>query len=155
MMFSWTVRLPEETKIADAYQMLKKQGEHSRSVRTRVTNKTTDFHKFFSLKVTNYPHSYKCMVCYSIHSLQIGLWMCFLVPYSPLIMSFLVPFIFLVLTNSVLYKFVSVLLFLMMSHKHASPQSCLVECSAILTMAFPPKLQLSLVTSTESVLMQG
>lgn len=26
MMYSWTVRLPEETKIADAYQMLKKQG---------------------------------------------------------------------------------------------------------------------------------
>ncbi|KAM7393756.1 hypothetical protein PAMP_020605 [Pampus punctatissimus] len=26
MMFSWTVRLPEETKIAEAYQMLKKQG---------------------------------------------------------------------------------------------------------------------------------
>ncbi|XP_067440123.1 ADP-ribosylation factor-binding protein GGA1-like [Thunnus thynnus] len=26
MMFSWTVRMPEETKIADAYQMLKKQG---------------------------------------------------------------------------------------------------------------------------------
>ncbi|XP_061844223.1 ADP-ribosylation factor-binding protein GGA1-like [Nerophis lumbriciformis] len=26
MMFSWTVKLPDETKIADAYQMLKKQG---------------------------------------------------------------------------------------------------------------------------------
>ncbi|AWP06200.1 putative ADP-ribosylation factor-binding protein GGA1-like [Scophthalmus maximus] len=26
MMYSWTVKLPEETKIADAYQMLKKQG---------------------------------------------------------------------------------------------------------------------------------
>uniref|UniRef100_A0A8C7ZJK1 Golgi-associated, gamma adaptin ear containing, ARF binding protein 1 n=1 Tax=Oryzias sinensis TaxID=183150 RepID=A0A8C7ZJK1_9TELE len=26
MMYSWTVRLPEETKIAEAYQMLKKQG---------------------------------------------------------------------------------------------------------------------------------
>ncbi|XP_050926765.1 ADP-ribosylation factor-binding protein GGA1 [Lates calcarifer] len=26
MMFSWTVRLPDETKIAEAYQMLKKQG---------------------------------------------------------------------------------------------------------------------------------
>ncbi|XP_029919079.1 ADP-ribosylation factor-binding protein GGA1-like isoform X1 [Myripristis murdjan] len=26
MMYSWTVRLPDETKIADAYQMLKKQG---------------------------------------------------------------------------------------------------------------------------------
>uniref|UniRef100_A0AAQ5X4B8 Golgi associated, gamma adaptin ear containing, ARF binding protein 1 n=1 Tax=Amphiprion ocellaris TaxID=80972 RepID=A0AAQ5X4B8_AMPOC len=26
MMYSWTVRLPNETKIADAYQMLKKQG---------------------------------------------------------------------------------------------------------------------------------
>ncbi|CAK6962905.1 ADP-ribosylation factor-binding protein GGA1-like [Scomber scombrus] len=26
MMFSWTVRMPEETKIAEAYQMLKKQG---------------------------------------------------------------------------------------------------------------------------------
>ncbi|KAM9856640.1 ADP-ribosylation factor-binding protein GGA1-like [Aulostomus maculatus] len=26
MMFSWTMRLPDETKIADAYQMLKKQG---------------------------------------------------------------------------------------------------------------------------------
>ncbi|XP_034452525.1 ADP-ribosylation factor-binding protein GGA1-like [Hippoglossus hippoglossus] len=26
MVYSWTVRLPEETKIADAYQMLKKQG---------------------------------------------------------------------------------------------------------------------------------
>ncbi|KAM7418628.1 hypothetical protein PAMA_015977 [Pampus argenteus] len=26
MMFSWTVRLPEETKVAEAYQMLKKQG---------------------------------------------------------------------------------------------------------------------------------
>lgn len=27
MVYSWTVRLPDETKIADAYQMLKKQGE--------------------------------------------------------------------------------------------------------------------------------
>lgn len=27
IVYSWTVRLPEETKIADAYQMLKKQGE--------------------------------------------------------------------------------------------------------------------------------
>lgn len=27
MLYSWTVRLPDETKIADAYQMLKKQGE--------------------------------------------------------------------------------------------------------------------------------
>uniref|UniRef100_A0A4W6BMT3 Golgi-associated, gamma adaptin ear containing, ARF binding protein 1 n=1 Tax=Lates calcarifer TaxID=8187 RepID=A0A4W6BMT3_LATCA len=27
MMFSWTVRLPDETKIAEAYQMLKKQGD--------------------------------------------------------------------------------------------------------------------------------
>ncbi|XP_016108624.1 ADP-ribosylation factor-binding protein GGA1-like [Sinocyclocheilus grahami] len=26
MMYSWTVSLPEETKISDAYQMLKKQG---------------------------------------------------------------------------------------------------------------------------------
>ncbi|XP_071359799.1 ADP-ribosylation factor-binding protein GGA1-like [Trachinotus anak] len=26
MMYSWTVRLPDETKVADAYQMLKKQG---------------------------------------------------------------------------------------------------------------------------------
>lgn len=25
-MYSWTVSLPEETKISDAYQMLKKQG---------------------------------------------------------------------------------------------------------------------------------
>lgn len=28
-MFSWTLTLPEETKISDAYQMLKKQGELS------------------------------------------------------------------------------------------------------------------------------
>uniref|UniRef100_A0A671XJQ1 Golgi-associated, gamma adaptin ear containing, ARF binding protein 1 n=1 Tax=Sparus aurata TaxID=8175 RepID=A0A671XJQ1_SPAAU len=27
MLYSWTVRLPDETKIADAYQMLKKQGD--------------------------------------------------------------------------------------------------------------------------------
>lgn len=34
MVYSWTVRLPDETKIADAYQMLKKQGERSRSLIT-------------------------------------------------------------------------------------------------------------------------
>lgn len=33
MMYSWTVRLPDETKISDAYQMLKKQGECSRCLR--------------------------------------------------------------------------------------------------------------------------
>lgn len=27
MVYSWTVNLPDETKISDAYQMLKKQGE--------------------------------------------------------------------------------------------------------------------------------
>lgn len=27
MMYSWTVGFPEETKISDAYQMLKKQGD--------------------------------------------------------------------------------------------------------------------------------
>lgn len=27
IMYSWTVRLPDENKISDAYQMLKKQGE--------------------------------------------------------------------------------------------------------------------------------
>ena len=27
MVYSWTVTLPDETKIADAYQMLKKQGK--------------------------------------------------------------------------------------------------------------------------------
>lgn len=31
IMYSWTVRLPDETKIAEAYQMLKKQGECSTS----------------------------------------------------------------------------------------------------------------------------
>lgn len=31
MMYSWTVKLPDEAKIAEAYQMLKKQGEHSNS----------------------------------------------------------------------------------------------------------------------------
>lgn len=33
MMYSWTVGFPEETKISDAYQMLKKQGnQKSRDV---------------------------------------------------------------------------------------------------------------------------
>ena len=34
VMFSWTLGLPEETKIADAYQMLKKQGGSSGRCRT-------------------------------------------------------------------------------------------------------------------------
>lgn len=29
LLYSWTVSLPEEVKIAEAYQMLKKQGEHT------------------------------------------------------------------------------------------------------------------------------
>lgn len=37
MVYSWTVTLPDETKIADAYQMLKKQGEPLQK-RINVTN---------------------------------------------------------------------------------------------------------------------
>lgn len=39
MVYSWTVNLPDETKISDAYQMLKKQGEPLWSLRRRVTCK--------------------------------------------------------------------------------------------------------------------
>uniref|UniRef100_A0A665VQK5 Golgi-associated, gamma adaptin ear containing, ARF binding protein 1 n=1 Tax=Echeneis naucrates TaxID=173247 RepID=A0A665VQK5_ECHNA len=40
MMYSWTVRLPDETKILDAYQMLKKQGEWSTCLRTQQVRNT-------------------------------------------------------------------------------------------------------------------
>lgn len=39
MVYSWTVNLPDETKILDAYQMLKKQGEPLRSLGKRLTCK--------------------------------------------------------------------------------------------------------------------
>ena len=38
MMYSWTVGLPDELKIADAYQMLKKQGETSTLVEETWSN---------------------------------------------------------------------------------------------------------------------
>ena len=38
MMYSWTVGLPDELKIADAYQMLKKQGETSTLVEETRSN---------------------------------------------------------------------------------------------------------------------
>lgn len=37
MLFSWTISLPEETKIREAYQMLKLQGESSSAVRHTLT----------------------------------------------------------------------------------------------------------------------
>lgn len=39
VMYSWTLGLPEETKIADAYQMLKKQGESYESCRMHNPDK--------------------------------------------------------------------------------------------------------------------
>lgn len=42
MVYSWTVNLPDETKISDAYQMLKKQGESFWRLR-RFTSKDTAF----------------------------------------------------------------------------------------------------------------
>lgn len=51
MVYSWTVNLPDETKICDAYQMLKKQGESLWRLR-RFTSEDAAHFSFF------YPEMY-------------------------------------------------------------------------------------------------
>lgn len=80
MVYSWTVRLPDETKIADAYQMLKKQGE-----RYRVSNVTRQ-KTLTLLEVSHFLHGYMHGVLF--HILAIQWFMCFFSSHVSLIMCF-------------------------------------------------------------------
>lgn len=74
MVYSWTVRLPDETKIADAYQMLKKQGEPMQKPEN-ATNQQVEgqVHQF---ELSHFPNGYLHCVVFHTLILQTEVYEC-------------------------------------------------------------------------------